>query len=72
MQIELWTLVDELMKWVIIPMAAILWVHNQKLGSHARCVPACRPRPYYPGQKMMNLSPINPSRLKSSCLQHRH
>jgi len=52
MQIELWTLVDELMKWVIIPMAAILWVHNQKLGSHARCVPACRPRPYYPGQTM--------------------
>jgi RNAse (barnase) inhibitor barstar len=34
MQIELWTLFDALMKWVIIPMAAILWVHNQKIGAH--------------------------------------
>ena len=36
MEIELWTLFDALMKWVIIPMAAILWVHNQKLGSHEK------------------------------------
>ena len=36
MEIELWTLFDALMKWVIIPMAAILWVHNQKLSSHEK------------------------------------
>ena len=36
MEIELWTLFDALMKWVIIRMAAILWVHNQKLGSHEK------------------------------------
>jgi RNAse (barnase) inhibitor barstar len=36
MEIELWTLFDALMKWVIIPMAAILWVHNQKLGAHEK------------------------------------
>jgi len=36
MEIELWTLFDALMKWVIIPVAAVLWVHNQKLGSHEK------------------------------------
>jgi uncharacterized protein YgfB (UPF0149 family) len=36
MEIALWTMVDALMKWVIIPMAAILWVHNQKLSSHEK------------------------------------
>lgn len=36
MEIELWTLVDALMKWVIIPMAAMLWVHDQKIGSHEK------------------------------------
>ena len=36
MEIELWTLFDALMKWVIIPIAAILWVHNQKLGAHEK------------------------------------
>jgi RNAse (barnase) inhibitor barstar len=36
MEIELWILFDALMKWVIIPMAAMLWVHNQKLGSHEK------------------------------------
>jgi len=36
MEIALWTMVDALMKWVIIPMAAILWVHNQKLGAHEK------------------------------------
>ena len=36
MEIALWTMADALMKWVIIPMAAILWVHNQKLGSHEK------------------------------------
>jgi RNAse (barnase) inhibitor barstar len=35
-EIELWTLFDALMKWVIIPVAAVLWVHNQKLGSHEK------------------------------------
>ena len=36
MEIELWTLFDAMMKWVIIPMAAMLWVHNQKIGSHEK------------------------------------
>ena len=36
MEIELWTLFDALMKWVIIPMAAMLWVHNQKIGAHEK------------------------------------
>ena len=36
MEIALWTMADALMKWVIIPMAAILWVHNQKLGGHEK------------------------------------
>ena len=36
MEIALWTMADALMKWVIIPMAAILWVHNQKLGAHEK------------------------------------
>ena len=36
MEIALWTMLDALMKWVIIPMAAILWVHNQKLSSHEK------------------------------------
>lgn len=36
MEIELWTLFDALMKWVIIPMAAIIWVHNQKSGAHEK------------------------------------
>jgi RNAse (barnase) inhibitor barstar len=36
MEIELWTLFDALMKWVIIPMAAMLWVHNQKISSHEK------------------------------------
>jgi RNAse (barnase) inhibitor barstar len=34
MDIDLWTLIDALMTWVIIPMAAMLWVHDQKLGTH--------------------------------------
>ena len=38
MEIELWTLFDALMTWVIIPMAAVLWVHNQKIGSHEKDV----------------------------------
>ena len=36
MEIELWTLFDALMKWVIIPMAAMLWVHNQKVVSNEK------------------------------------
>lgn len=36
MNVELWSLFDALMKWVIIPMAAIIWVHNQKLGTHEK------------------------------------
>ena len=36
MEIELWALFDALMTWVIIPMGAVLWVHNQKLGSHEK------------------------------------
>jgi len=36
MEIEIWTLFDALMKWVIIPMAAMLWVHNQKIGAHEK------------------------------------
>ena len=36
MEIALWTMADALMKWVIIPMAAILWVHNQKLSAHEK------------------------------------
>jgi len=36
MEIELWTLFDAMMKWVIIPMSAMLWVHNQKIGSHEK------------------------------------
>ena len=36
MEIALWTMADALMKWVIISMAAILWVHNQKLGAHEK------------------------------------
>jgi RNAse (barnase) inhibitor barstar len=36
MDIELWTLLDALMTWVIIPMAAVLWVHNQKIGGHEK------------------------------------
>ena len=36
MEIELWTLFDAMMKWVIIPMVAMLWVHNQKIGSHEK------------------------------------
>jgi hypothetical protein len=31
-----WTLFDALMKWVIIPMVAMLWVHNQKIGAHEK------------------------------------
>ena len=36
MEIELWALFDALMTWVIIPMVAVLWVHNQKIGSHEK------------------------------------
>lgn len=36
MEVELWTLFDALMTWVIIPMGAVLWVHNQKIGSHEK------------------------------------
>jgi hypothetical protein len=36
MDIDLWPLVDALMTWVIIPMAAVLWVHNQKLAAQDR------------------------------------
>ena len=36
MDIELWTLLDALMTWIIIPMAAVLWVHNQKIGGHEK------------------------------------
>ena len=35
-EIEIWTLLDALMKWVIIPMAAMLWVQNQKIGAHEK------------------------------------
>lgn len=35
-EIELWTLFDALMQWVISPMAAMLWVHNQKIGAHEK------------------------------------
>jgi RNAse (barnase) inhibitor barstar len=38
MEIEIWTLFDALMKWVIIPMAAVLWVHTQKIGNHEKDV----------------------------------
>ena len=36
MEIELWTFFDALMTWVIIPIVAMLWVHNQKIGSHEK------------------------------------
>ena len=36
MDLDLWPLVDALMAWVIIPIAAVLWVHNQKLAAHDR------------------------------------
>ena len=36
MDLDLWPLVDALMTWVIIPIAAVLWVHNQKLAAHDR------------------------------------
>lgn len=38
MEIDLWSLLDALMTWVIIPIAAMLWVHNQKLATHDRDV----------------------------------
>ena len=36
MEIELWTFFDALMTWVIFPVVAMLWVHNQKIGHHEK------------------------------------
>ena len=38
MDLDLWPLIDALMTWVIIPITAMLWVHNQKLATHDRDV----------------------------------
>jgi RNAse (barnase) inhibitor barstar len=38
MDLDLWPLIDALMTWVIIPITAMLWVHNQKLAAHDRDV----------------------------------
>ena len=38
MDLDLWPLIDALMTWVIIPITAMLWVHNQNLASHDRDV----------------------------------